>query len=320
MIFLALLACHEYDLDGIDSPETFEPQVPTPPEYVQDRFDGPAAPQLDVLFVIDDSCSMGPHQQRLADNLFAFADELLSTQVDFHVGVVTTDVRVHQGLLRRTIHGSWIDTDTPDPDAAFRALAQVGTGGSPAERGRAAAHAVLTHGRNPGFERERADLHLVFVSDEDDASGAIAPSEDFVRLLQDRKSTPEQVQAHAIIWPPATTCRDGVSEGFGYEHLAARTGGAVGNLCDDDWSPFLAELGFNAVPQRLELPLSERPQLEPWSLELVRVEADGSEHPLQTCLLGETCDAVYWPEPNTLVLTGTFPTDGHLRADYLPIP
>lgn len=316
MLLPFFFACHEYDFASLDAPVA-EPE-PAGPYAVRDVTSRPAANRVDVLFVIDDSASMGPHQRRLADNLHVFADQLLATDVDFHVGVTTTDLFANDGRLLPTDGALWIDRSTPDPDRAFHDLARVGTQGSSAERGRAAAHAVLTSGLADGFERAGADLHVVFVSDEDDASGAIIELEDFVRWLRGRKEGPLQARAHAIVWPPNQTCQDGVTEGFAYDLAAARTGGLVGNLCARDWEPFLADLGALTLPQRVEIPLSDVPIVEPWSLQVTRVQVDGSLDGIPSCPIDQECEARYSPTRNTVVLPeGTLLDGERVVVDYL---
>lgn len=48
--------------------------------------------KLDVLFVIDDSSSMGPAQSRLQDSAAGFIAQLEARDVDYRVGITTTDV------------------------------------------------------------------------------------------------------------------------------------------------------------------------------------------------------------------------------------
>ena len=57
---------------------------------------------VDILLVVDNSCSMIDEQEKLADNFQAFIDAFAGVDVDYHIGVTTTDMEQehHQGRLR----------------------------------------------------------------------------------------------------------------------------------------------------------------------------------------------------------------------------
>ena len=57
---------------------------------------------VDVLLVVDNSCSMIDEQEKLADNFQAFIDAFEGANVDYQIGVVTTDQEQehHRGNLR----------------------------------------------------------------------------------------------------------------------------------------------------------------------------------------------------------------------------
>ena len=48
--------------------------------------------EVDILWVIDDSNSMAEEQLLVADGFEAFISSLAETNIDFHVGVVSTDM------------------------------------------------------------------------------------------------------------------------------------------------------------------------------------------------------------------------------------
>ncbi len=57
---------------------------------------------VDILLVVDNSCSMIDEQEKLADNFESFIDAFAGVDVDYHIGVTTTDMEQehHQGRLR----------------------------------------------------------------------------------------------------------------------------------------------------------------------------------------------------------------------------
>ncbi len=50
------------------------------------------APKVDMLFVVDNSGSMSDEQAMLADSFQTFIDQFMLRNVDFHIGIITTDV------------------------------------------------------------------------------------------------------------------------------------------------------------------------------------------------------------------------------------
>lgn len=125
---------------------------------------------IDVLFVIDDSCSMEDDQRQLGANLNAFFTTFKQAQVDFHVGVVTTDMV--DPMRSGRLVAPFVTAQTPDVANAFESSVLVGTGGSGDERGlqalRNALRPPLVDTVNAGFIRDTADFATVILADEDD--------------------------------------------------------------------------------------------------------------------------------------------------------
>lgn len=184
------------DIDPIRATEQFSVNVPRQ----CDSFTQLSVRKVDILWVVDSSGSMGPKQARLAANFQGFINQLVAAMppIDFHIAVTTTDTddtatrgRLRQwnlGALRDDFIGCAPDTagvvtcntggNTSTAVMAFNQMAQVGTAGSPQERGLYAAYLALTNPLNIStdavvrFIRPEASLYVVFVSDEDDASCA----------------------------------------------------------------------------------------------------------------------------------------------------
>jgi predicted small lipoprotein YifL len=162
------------------APSPFNIPLPPPPpppicqETAAERFTLPPKVRrpIDVLFVIDDSCSMENDQRALAENFQAFFGAFQANQVDFHLGVVTTDMDDPRRAGR--LVAPYLTPATPDLDARFAAMVRPGILGSSIERGLLAAWSALDEplasNENKGFLRADADLALVFLGDEDDQS------------------------------------------------------------------------------------------------------------------------------------------------------
>jgi hypothetical protein len=71
-----------------------------PPQLEQtDTFEQKQAAQVDILWVIDNSESMLAEQAKVAERFNQFFNQLITSQVDYHIGVVTTDP-AEGGVLR----------------------------------------------------------------------------------------------------------------------------------------------------------------------------------------------------------------------------
>jgi hypothetical protein len=164
-----------------------------------------AAPcaKMDIVFVVDDSGSMGEEQTNLAQNFPKFISVLNAyrsngtTELDYRVGVTTTGRDVSyttnlpfvgpitqnekgdNGALRQGqqcgMTRRWIEKyDHTDVAMQFGCVAKVGTQGSSLEMPLAAARLALgdrvKDGTNAGFLRDDALLAMVILTDEDDQS------------------------------------------------------------------------------------------------------------------------------------------------------
>lgn len=151
--------------------------------------------KMDILFVIDDSGSMGEEQANLAENFPLFVDVLNSfksdggTPIDYHLGVTTTSVTKSwttlfipggqtgpSGALINNgcaVPGKWLTRDDTNVSDTFSCVAQAVGGANeemPLEALRLAVSERIADGANTGFFREDALLAIVVLTDEDDCS------------------------------------------------------------------------------------------------------------------------------------------------------
>ena len=68
-------------------------------------------PKSDILFVVDNSCSMGAEQAALGANFGVFISEMLNAGADWQVAVITTDSPNFRGAV--------ISSATPNPAGVF---------------------------------------------------------------------------------------------------------------------------------------------------------------------------------------------------------
>jgi len=266
---VALVACSDTTLRVVyEEPVIFEqPDALGPTQWV-DEWQQRTVDASDILFVVDDSCSMSDEQDELASNFDSFIQSFVGTNLDYHIGVVRAALDAGQdndwGVLETVPGGGrWIDGDTPDPIGAFNDVAAVGTNGGNCEMALQASFSALSYQSNPGrpnegFYREDALLTLVLISDEIDhgqdgfGCSGIGYEEYIPWFLYSLKgaSNQDKLSFTAIVGDRPGGCEQGdnsADEGDGYWQVVDGVGGNFLSVCSSDWSTFLTELGYEAA-------------------------------------------------------------------------
>ncbi|HUS32526.1 MAG TPA: vWA domain-containing protein [Kofleriaceae bacterium] len=158
--------------------------------------DAAGCSKMDLLFVIDNSGSMGQEQANLIANFPTFISVLDASGLDYRVAVTTTgrnytyNMATPIGNIPESQTGGdngtmlkpascnmtkrWIDKNDPNPSMTFSCLANVGTGGPsdemPLGAVRDAFEDRMADGTNMGFRRSDALLGVVILTDEEDCS------------------------------------------------------------------------------------------------------------------------------------------------------
>lgn len=304
-------ACSEYDIQG----EAGAPPVSAlPPELENpvrvDSIKQITVPAVDVLFVVDNSCSMSDDQKLLRDNFPTFMAYFEGSGLDYHIGVVTTDMDAakESGKLQDGGTGfDWIDPLTPDANGVFAAMTDLGSGGSGFEMGLDASFAAIeVHsvpgGANDGFYRDSARLDIVIVSDEEDQSEDLTQAE-FIAYLGGLKVSETLLGFSSIVnIPPCCSLFDGGSPGDIYMAVTDEIGGIKWDIKDGDWTGVLELLGIQASGLKREFFLSELPVSGTVIVQVIDVE--GTEFEFQ-----EGADWIYSAPRNSV----TF-------LEYLPPP
>lgn len=217
--------------------------------------------QVDILLVVDNSCSMQDEQDKLSEGFDAFVEYFDIADVDYQIGIITTDMESpdHQGRLVGSITDRIITRDTADAEETFRDNVRVGVTGSAFERGLDVAEAALTDhidGHNAGFIREDALLSIIFVSDEEDAS--VSPVNTMINAFRAVKGERDRdsFNASALVGLDTDTglpdeCgRDpsdpnvGAAAGERYHDVALQTGGVAGSICEDEFNDIVSRMGL----------------------------------------------------------------------------
>ena len=299
----------------------------------QDIFNQEPAGEVDVLLVVDNSCSMQPYQSKLASNFDNFLSYLQEGQVDYNIGVLTTSVQVPDAIAGTECTQSVVDQipaggnlvgdtiirdDTPNADEVFSDLVNVGICGNGYEMGLESAYLALTPPlsteENFDFLRGSAMLSLIFVSDEQDSSPLAV--DDYINTFRNVKGLEDRsaMNASALVVNDIDDCNQqqvssGAVVGSRYIDVASETDGLLANICADDFADILTELSLRASRLRDTFYLTRLP--DPATLFVtvdgVEVPCDAGEWTYQT--EGEGNDMVgkivferaYLPPPNSTV-------------------
>lgn len=244
----------------------------------KDEFQQAPDNSVDILWVIDNSVSMQNEQEAVAAGAQDFLKQLEVGNMDFHLGVITTDVdsiNTNSGVLMG--NPNYVSSDCASTGntscyaTAFQKAVLQGTSGSDQERG---LEAVLTalgpplvDTRNSGFLRDEAALAIVMVSDENDCSdfGAmgsdgsgedcythaelLTPVEDIVSRIKSLKADSSKISFSGIIGPKLDDpdyCEQSYP-GTRYYNAAALLNGVTANICETDYSSIMDKLGLVAA-------------------------------------------------------------------------
>ncbi|MEM9454048.1 MAG: vWA domain-containing protein [Myxococcota bacterium] len=227
--------------------------------------------EVDFLFVIDNSGSMGDEQASLVANFPAFINGIqtvLETVDSYQVGVVTTDAYTYNvpgcnqlsSLVVQTGGGNSSNstcgpydegnnymTEMDDLATAFSCAAQVGTSGSAAERPMQAVVETVQRIEgdpgecNEGFIREEALLVIVIITDESDTDSIGFPMTWYDEVLVAKAGIPENVVVVSIINTPGGGC--GFDDALGMAMFTDMWGdnGFQVPICAPDYAPFFDE-------------------------------------------------------------------------------
>ena len=221
------------------------------------------SPTVDILFVIDNSGSMGDNQQNLAANFPAFVSYFVTqTNIDYHIGVTTTDVTSSaSGGGAGYLVGPVITRNTTNMQQEFVTQVTQGDGGSYDEQGLIAGALAVSSpladpsGHNAGFIRPEALLAVIWLSDEEDHSpGAVS---NYVNtMLATKGYRADQVIGYAIAGDVPIPCDDAADAGTRYLAASVALGGDFFSICDPDWASKLSAIAWGIGARLSDFELS----------------------------------------------------------------
>ena len=226
-----------------------------PPGARVDVFPQASQAQLDAIFIVDDSRYMGVHQARVAASFSSFLGWLDNNQIDYHLGLLSSDVPTSPGkYLGGGTQQFFTSANVQDLPAAVIAL-----GGNGSAIGAVLEQLDLAlRGPPANFLRSGAALFLVIVTDDADPWSP-APDLYYFRTFKSAKGPGDtgivtlsvlagDVPGGCYILDP-----NNPSQSFFAEpaprliNLAQEMGGTFNSLCTPDFNSVFDALGAQAA-------------------------------------------------------------------------
>lgn len=232
--------------------------------------------EIDFLFVVDNSASMGIKQESLSNSVPKFIRSMMEgteMEKNYHIGVVTTDESVGNidkcaftgGLIVRSQNfdtvkmcgpyksGLGYMTEGDDLQKTFKCAATPGISGNTEEKPIAAIRGAVDpnnagKGRcSESFLRKDGLLVVVIITDEDDredlGGSTGEPSQWYQELLQAKGGDVKKLLVVSIVVPPKpNACKPGDLIAKETKRLNAFTQmfgkrGLIADVCESDYSP-----------------------------------------------------------------------------------
>lgn len=237
-----------------------------------DSFEVPTDPPSDIIFFVDQSCSMDDDARSLGSNFSSFISQLNTYTTDWHIIVANDDDGCNNtGVLT---------TATTNYVSRFETAVTSG-GGTWTEAGlTVTANAVDKTDSsecNAGFLRADALLHIIMVSDEPEQS--LRSWDTYVNQVIAKKGDASKVKFSAVAGDVPGGCRSGSNSaepGTGYYEAVNATSGEFLSLCST-WSSSVGVLADASitmstftleqtpVPETIEVAVNGAPQTGGWN-------------------------------------------------------
>ncbi len=237
--------------------------------------------KLDILWVVDNSGSMGDEQKALGENFDAFIKDFVTKDIDFKMAVTTTDTsRNNAGRAYKNsmelLNSNNLKADKSKFMEDFKAMVKVGTNGSGYERGIKASESFSQryNDNGPGmgannWVRDDAYFIIVYMSDEEDQSKKSVPAH--LKQIQKWKNNNGLIKAFSIVDMVPNRKRGAISRGYErYKEISDLTGGEVASI-KGDFHATLLNMGEVIAKLTEQFPLSQKP----YDPSAIKVYVDG---------------------------------------------
>jgi len=195
---LLLIGCQEYNFT--DQSRSYGEPTATSIDngIITDEFRAIHLDPVDILFAIDDSCSMGDDQDELAARIPGLGNGLLAHDMNYRVAFTQATIGSYGELTPLPTdqgYQYWLTPNTKAKEDLFVYGATPGTSGHGAESALYASWATIeTSETGQFFLRSNSSFHIIALSDEPDQASALS--------LYSETSYPQVAAAAKEIDPP----------------------------------------------------------------------------------------------------------------------
>lgn len=221
------------------------------------------AQDVDILLVIDNSCSMADEQAALATNFASFITSASQSAGNWHIGIITTDVG-QSGALRGTPR--FLTPSTPGVTTLFAQQVQQGVFGSGIEQPFASmALAISATNRNTvnaGFIRPDAALAVVIVTDAlEQSANSVGSYVALLRQLKGNRAEKVNVSVVGPFSPASPSCTtEGLVDDGRFTAIVTQTNGVKADICTADWASDLQAISASVFGARAGFELINTPR------------------------------------------------------------
>jgi len=222
---------------------------------------------VDLIWVVDNSGSMGWAQYNIIQNAEKFMEEFIKQKLDWRLGLISTDTTDEPFLGLKP--GNIFDSNTPDPIEVFKsAVGDLGIYGDGTEK----PYQTLINSLDsyPNFLRPSNPLVMIFVTDAEEQSRV--STQELYDRIRVKIGPSTGLYSYMILGADDLNCSDG--EGFDYangkyeELVKIATLGRAYSLCTNNFGQLLGNIGLEIAEQvsRSKIFLQDRPRLDSISI------------------------------------------------------
>jgi len=188
--------------------------------HYEQYWENPVDPPSDIIFSVDQSCSMSDDNALLASSFSTFISQLNNYSTDWQIMIANADNGCNNGGI--------YTPNTPGYISSFQSQIQTGGAGYNTERLLTIVDNAVQNTDpgecNAGFMRPNAMLHIIMVSDEPEQSGSAYSN--YVNSIISKKGSVDNVRLSVIV--AETSGR--------YVSAANDTDGLVFSIHNGNWS------------------------------------------------------------------------------------
>ena len=228
--------------------------------------------KVDILFIVDNTYSMGVVQQSILNQLPYLTKQLQDLDMDYHIGAVTTSVFKDDPLSGKLIGTpKYITNKDKNLNELLKSKIIVGEGGSIIEQGLDAMTLVLSDDyqktEGEGFLRSDSFLNIIALSNEDDQStnGWTNYAEFLDKLRPNYADGSKSWAFHFFgVLSFQDNCSSGdwnyyKSPGFKFLELVNYSKGFSGSLCSNEISKSLTNIKARIIQVLTDYKLEKLP-------------------------------------------------------------